>query len=260
MQSVGKFALERLADELAARHPLGTRERQALLALPGSVVRYRAADEIAFGDGGLYLVVEGLLASIRWLARGRRQVAALYIPGDLCGLDRLVTPRSGWDVCASCDTLALNFSRHAVLEIAQEHPAIARALWQETVVQAGMTAEWLVSLGRRDARTRLAHLLCEMGMRLEAAGLGTRQRFRLDAAQLLLADVLGLTPVHVSRTLHDLRSEGLAVVRGRNVEVPDWSRLARVAEFDSAYLRPEPAATSLLTSIDTGGSDQAVLG
>lgn len=258
MQGVGKFALERLADSLAARHGIGVRERQALLALPGSVVRYRAAAEIAHGDGDgrVHLVIEGLLASARQLAGGRRQVAALYIPGDLCGLDQATVPRRRWDVCASCDTLALSLSWSAVLGIAQEYPAIARALWRETAVQAGITAEWLVGLGRRDARSRLAHLLCEMGLRLEAAGLGSRQHFRLDASQALLADVLGLTSVHVSRTLQDLRAEGLAIARGRIIEVPDWPRLARAAEFEPDYLRPGLAAASppavMMTVENTG--------
>jgi len=250
MQGVGKFALERVAERLAAQHGLGACERQAILALPGTVVRCRAAAQITQGDGDdrLYLVIEGLLAGVRQLAGGRRQVAALYVPGDLCGLDKAIGIRRGWEVGTGCDTLALSLSCSAVLGIAQEYPAVAWALWRETAVQAGITAEWLVGLGRRDARTRLAHLLCEMGLRLEATGLGSRQHFRLDASQMLLADVLGLTPVHVSRTFQDLRAEGLAIARGRIIEVPDWPRLARAAEFEGDYLRAGPAAASPATA------------
>jgi len=262
MQGTGKFALERLADGLATRHGLGARERQAILALPGSVVRCRAATEIApdDGDARVHFVIEGLLASARQLAGGRRQVSALYIPGDLCGLGQAVAPRRGWEVCASCDSLVLSLSRQAVTGIAQEHPPIARALWSETALRAGITAEWLVGLGRRDAKSRLAHLLCEMGLRLEAAGLGSRQHFRLDASQALLADVLGLTSVHVSRTLQELRGEGLAIARGRIIEVPDWRRLAHVAEFETDYLRPERMAASSLATMTVEGTGKAIPG
>lgn len=99
-----------------------------------------------------------------------------------------------------------------------------------------MLAKWIGNLGRKNAMARLAHLLCEMGIRMEQAGLGSRTKYQFPASQSHLADALGLTPVHTNRTLQTLRAEGLARAERRMVYVTDWERLASIAEFDPEFL------------------------
>jgi CRP-like cAMP-binding protein len=87
----------------------------------------------------------------------------------------------------------------------------------------------------------MAHLLCEIALRMEAADQGTRTDFLLELTQAQLGDMLGLTPVHVNRTLKVLKEAGAVEAEGRLYRIPDWPRLAAIAEFDDDYLQIAPA-------------------
>jgi CRP-like cAMP-binding protein len=126
---------------------------------------------------------------------------------------------------------------HAALcRVIDEFPNLALAFWRDGTADASIIAKWVGNLGRQDARARLAHLLCEFGIRMEQAGLGTRNSFELRITQEQMADALGLTPVHVNRTLQRLRAEGLVVCQAYRIEVDDWNALVDAAEFDPSYL------------------------
>jgi CRP-like cAMP-binding protein len=107
------------------------------------------------------------------------------------------------------------------------------------LVDASIFREWTLNVGRRDARTRTAHLLCEFAMRLEVAGLGEQFDYELPMTQDQLADALGLTPVHVNRTLKALEAEGLIERTRRSVRIVNWKALANVGDFDPNYLHLE---------------------
>lgn len=124
----------------------------------------------------------------------------------------------------------------AIEKIAFTRPAIGRAMWYETLVDASISREWTLNVGRRDARARMAHLLCEFALRLEAADLGDHCNFELPLTQEQLADALGLTPVHVNRTIMALGEQGLISRTHRSVQVEDWARLMKAGDFDPAYL------------------------
>lgn len=124
----------------------------------------------------------------------------------------------------------------AIQEIAFSRPAIGRAMWYETLIDASIFREWTLNVGRRDARTRTAHLLCEFALRLEAVGLGERCRYELPMTQEQLADALGLTSVHTNRTLKTLTEDGLITRTHRSVQISDWPALMAVGDFDPAYL------------------------
>jgi CRP-like cAMP-binding protein len=126
--------------------------------------------------------------------------------------------------------------RAAITKIAFERPEVGLALWYDTMVDAAVFREWIANVGRRDAKTRVAHLLCEFGLRLEAAGLGKQTNFELPMSQEELADCTGLTPVHLNRTLQTLRREGLIARAKRAVWIEDWKKLAAAGDFDSSYL------------------------
>jgi CRP-like cAMP-binding protein len=123
-----------------------------------------------------------------------------------------------------------------LVDLAFTRPAVGKALWLETLVEASIAREWIANVGRRDARARVAHLLCEFAYRLDAVGLGEECNFQLPMTQEQLADTTGLTPVHVNRTLKGLDNEGLTTRTKRSVKINDWKRMAQVADFRSTYL------------------------
>ena len=120
--------------------------------------------------------------------------------------------------------------------VAMSLPNIATALWRDSLIDAAIFREWVLNVGRRDAKTRIAHMLCEFIVRCVTAGLGSPQMIKLPFNQEEIADATGLTPVHVNRMLREMDEEGLIVRTGRTLEIQDWPRFRRVATFDEAYL------------------------
>ena len=109
-------------------------------------------------------------------------------------------------------------------------------LWRETMLDAAVGREWLSNVGRRDALARLSHLLCELVVRHRAAGLTADHSCSFPLTQTALADVLGLSTVHINRALQKLRREQLIELKDRRLTVLEWDRLCEIAEFDPAYL------------------------
>jgi CRP-like cAMP-binding protein len=139
------------------------------------------------------------------------------------------------------------FVRHADLDaITRDHPALTRKLWYATLLDAAMHREWLFRLGRLDAIERISHFLSETNARLKAIGLSDGRRFRLPITQTDLAEICGLTTVHVNRVLRQLRDDGLCVFRSSTVDISDPDLLAQRGQFDAGYLhlpwRDEPEA------------------
>jgi CRP-like cAMP-binding protein len=126
--------------------------------------------------------------------------------------------------------------RDHVRRLALEHPRVGMAMWQDTLVDASIFREWVANVGRRNALSRIAHLLCEFSIRLEIAGLGEHTNYELPMTQEDLADAVGLTSVHVNRTLKALEQEALIARSHRTFRIEDWHRLADVGDFDPTYL------------------------
>lgn len=232
-------ALEKFLARLRLRSPLSAQEEDAILALPGSEVKTDAhRDIVRPGQTTDFacLVVDGLAGRFDQLASGHRQITALHIMGDMCDLHSVAVPHAGWGIEALTTTKTLKIPHAPLRELIIQFPAIAFAFWRDTIVDASILAKWISALGRRGAKSRLAHLICEMGIRMQQAGLGTRTEFRLAATQAQLADVLGLTAVHLNRTLQTLRRDGVLFTSGFEVKVTDLSHLCAIAEFDPQYL------------------------
>jgi CRP-like cAMP-binding protein len=133
-------------------------------------------------------------------------------------------------------TVAL-IPRDQIIQLTLERPKIAHAMWIDTLVDASIFREWIMNVGRRDARTRVAHLLCEFSLRLKLAGLGQDNSYELPMTQDQLADATGLTSVHVNRTIKLLEAQGLIDRSSpRSIHIGDWRKLAEVGDFDSNYL------------------------
>ncbi|MDB5414524.1 MAG: crp [Rubritepida sp.] len=188
---------------------------------------------------GLHVVLEGWACHYKVLPNGRRQITALCLPGDFC-MDRASVLRQ---VCHSVGTLtAVTFAQlslSAVDELSANYPRISTALAWQSEVQAAVQREWVVNLGQRGATERMAHLLCEIHMRLWMVDLAEHGSCEMPLTQADLAETMGLSAVHVNRVLQELRSAGLIVLRGRTLTIPNLDALREIAMFDPGYLHAE---------------------
>jgi CRP-like cAMP-binding protein len=245
----GHPAFDLFVRKLSQRSILTEEERQAILSLNGREVEIEPHRDIV-GPGQVTdtscFVVSGLAARFGQLRDGRRQITAIHIPGDMCDLYSLMLPKVEWALQALSARLTIVKVPHRDLAaLCRDHPGIAEAFWRDCVADGSILSQWVVNIGRRDARMRAAHLFCELGVRMEKAGLGERTRYRLPVVQALLADVLGMTPVHMNRVIRSMREEGLMTIVGREIHVPDWAALATAAGFEEGYLELTQAARRL---------------
>jgi CRP-like cAMP-binding protein len=189
-----------------------------------------------------HLILDGVLCRYKLLPEGRRQIIGFQIPGDLCDLTGFVLGRMDHSVATLTETKLAVISHKRIQDITEQYPHLARALWQETIIDASISREWLANIGRRSAYQRIAHLLCEMGSRLEAVGRAQNGTFEWPITQAEVADAMGLSHVHVNRVLKQLRAEALIELKERAVVVRDWERLQKIGEFRPDYLFLPPKA------------------
>ena len=123
--------------------------------------------------------------------------------------------------------------------LARTSTGVGHAILTTILIEASIFREWILNVGRRDARTRMAHVLCEFAVRLEAQGLAEEYSYELPMTQEQLADVTGLTSVHVNRTLKGLEADGLIVRTKRMVSIPNWEKMRDVGDFNERYLHLE---------------------
>lgn len=244
--------LDHLLRGLEQFGPLTPAEKQVLTEATGEVREVRAdRDLVHEGDHPTNCIVifEGFAARYKMLSDGRRQIIAFEIAGDLCDLNSFLLGESDHSITTLTPCKIANIPHRAIREITEGHPRLARLLWRRTMIDAAIFHAWVTNIGQRSARGRIAHLLCETLLRLEAAGLAVDGSFELPITQAELGDALGLTAVHVNRTLQDLRREGLVAIQGGKVTIREWQALKKTADFNPSYLhldsRPEarPAAT-----------------
>jgi CRP-like cAMP-binding protein len=183
-----------------------------------------------------YLILDGMLQRYKVLGDGARQIVGFHITGDLCDLNGPVIGRMDHSIATVTASKLAVIPRAALLEIIERRPRIGIALWKETIVDAAIAREWVANVGRRTPHQRIAHLLCEMGRRLEAAGRAEDGKFEWPVTQADVAEAMGLSTVHVSRVYQQLRKDGLLVTEDGVVHVLDWHRLEEVGEFTPDYL------------------------
>ncbi len=240
MSTTEATALARFLERLRLRSVLAPEEAEAILGLPGTVVVYGAhRDLVRMGDHihVASLVLDGLAARFDANKRGERQITAVHIPGDMCDLHSIIFPVANWGIELLTKTTILKVPHAALRTIASQYPAVAAAFWRDTVVDAGILAKWVANMGRKDSRSRFAHLLCEIGSRMELAGVASRASFQLKMTQQNIADALGLTLVHVNRKIQELRSEGLIQTTKGEIRILDWPALAEIADFRYSYMQ-----------------------
>lgn len=227
---------------LLLRSSLSAEEQATVLDLPIRVDRIPAnVDFVRLGErlGHACLVIDGLVGRFEQTRKGDRQTTALHIPGDMADLHSVVLPKTSWALQALTRSTIGKIAHTALVQAADRYPALAQAFWRDCAVDASILAVSSVNLGRRDARARTAHLLCEMKCREEAVGRFTEGGYGFPITQVQMADVLGLTAVHVNRMVRSLRAASLVRLSGSRVSVIDWPGLVEAADFDPAYLHLE---------------------
>ncbi len=182
------------------------------------------------------LILEGFAYRYKLTEGGKRQIFSFHIPGDIPDLQSLHLDVMDHSLGSLTATKAMFISHETVRNLMHGCPRIGDAFWRETLIDAAVFREWMVGLGRREAYGRIAHLLCELYVRLKAIGLTSGHAYEFPLTQAELGDALGLSTVHVNRTLQDLRGEGLITQRNWSVTVLDWDRLRAAGEFDPTYL------------------------
>lgn len=237
---VPSSAITPLIEKMARRDAISPAEREALATLLGPV-RAVAAGKLLIepGDRPSFstFLVSGLCARFSLTPNGGRQLTEINVPGDFVDLHSMLMRQMDHGVMALADCVIAPAAHDDLRRLTETAAHLTRLLWLETVVDGAIHRQWLVTMGQQNAASRLAHLICELYCRLEAAALASDQRFGLPITQADLGDVLGLTQVHVNRVLMELRRQGLLEWKAGQVTIKDWPGLVRLGAFDPTYLR-----------------------
>lgn len=239
MPNSQKPILGPMLSKLQQWRPLSRADQDAVLALPFRTTTLRPHEYIVReGDKprNCCVLLSGFSFRHKAAGNGGRQIFSIHLKGDLADLQNSLLGVADHNLQTLTDVEVALIPREAIQEIAYDRPAIGRALWYETLVDSSIFREWTLNVGRRDARTRTAHMLCEFALRLEMAGLGQRYGYQLPMTQEQLGDALALTPVHTNRVLMGLGRDGLITRTNRAVRVDDWPGLQRAGDFDPSYL------------------------
>jgi CRP-like cAMP-binding protein len=231
--------IERHLAKLRARHSVSPAEEEAIRGLVADTRRYepdrvivRAGESLDFST----LLLEGLLCRHKDLRSGERQISELHVAGDFADLHSFTLKRLDHEVSTLTECAVGIVPHERLSALFAEHRRLGLIYWFSTNLDAAIHREWTVSLGRRSTPSRMAHLFCELHVRLGLVGLARDLAFALPLTQLELAECLGVTSVHVNRVLRELRERGLVDFRGGQVTIQDLPGLEQAAEFDPSYL------------------------
>jgi CRP-like cAMP-binding protein len=227
--------------------PLSAAAAADVAALPGEIRAIsRGHDVLRQRMDGAYIIVlkSGLLHGYRSRADGTIQIHSFVLPGQVAGLDALMLPGADGGICASADSRIGLIPLAKFRAVAERHPDLLAVLWRASLVAGGIAREWLMRNSLLDARGRMSHLFCEIFALSQAAGLARADGCAFPATQELLSRALGITSVHVNRTLQVLRDKAAVDLRGGFLHVADGPALMRFASFDPRYLCLDPSKGS----------------
>ena len=231
--------IERHLTKLRLRDTLSAEEEREVRSLISETIRLRPDQTfIRVGQelNTSTLLLDGWMARAKDLPSGQRQLAEISLPGDFVDLHGFTLKRLDHDIVTITSCTVGIVPHERLKTMTERFPHLTRLYWLMTNMDAAIHREWTLSLGRRTAVARMAQLFCELLIRLEITGLASSDSYEFPLTQVELAECLGLTAVHVNRTLQQLRRLNLIEVRDRRVQILDREALARVAEFDPEYL------------------------
>ncbi|WP_022724349.1 Crp/Fnr family transcriptional regulator [Rhodopseudomonas sp. B29] len=234
----------RLIHRLEACRPLLPEDRQHIADLPLTVANFGAGQEIVRQDDAptrCTVVLSGILSAHKRVDRAQRQITSFFLPGDIADLSALYLPALDYGVTA-VGSAVVAFVPHNALQSAMDRaPTLTEAVWRQSLIQAATFREWLATIGRRDALSRVAHLVCEIAVRLQAVGLARDLRFSIPWTQTDIADACGISNVHANRVVQKLRRRGLVEWNTQGISILDWSGLVAVGGFSAEYLALAPS-------------------
>jgi len=198
----------------------------------------------------VHLMMSGLACRYKMLPDGSRSIMALLVPGDFCDLHVAILGHMDHGIGTLAPSRVVDIPREIIDDLTSNEPRITRTLWWATLVDEAILREWLVSMGRRRAMERVAHLLCELEVRLKTVHLSEGGSFELPINQETLADMLGMSLVHVNRMLQKLSKDRLISISGKTVTIHDRAALWDFAGFDPGYLHL--SRHSLAALVDVG--------
>jgi CRP-like cAMP-binding protein len=240
--------LEPLVRKLEAHLALTDADRRQILDLPHTI-RGLEAQSYTIREGDrpdkCAVLLSGYAFRHKLTGEGARQIMALHIPGDALDFQNLFLKESDHNVQMLTRGVVAEIPMLALETLALANSEVGRAILITTLIEASIFREWTLNIGRRDARSRIAHLLCEFAYRLTAYGVQPSGTYELPMTQEQLADATGLTAVHVNRVLQSLQRDGLLDRDRRMVRFPSWERMRDLADFNPRYLhtreRSEPS-------------------
>jgi CRP-like cAMP-binding protein len=182
------------------------------------------------------LVLQGFTCRYKVTEQGKRQIFSFHTPGDIPDLQSLHLEVMDHSLRTLTPCNVAFVPHGSVRELTRQCPRVADLLWRETLVDAAIFREWMLGIGRRSAYTRIAHLLCEVFSRLRAVELTNGYECEFPITQSEIGDALGLSTVHVNRSLQELRKDGLIELQRNTLTIFDWDAFKKAGEFDVAYL------------------------
>ncbi len=258
MPENSEHVLAPMVRQLGLREALTADDRDAIYALPFTLRKVEASQYLVWdGDKPQHtcLLVSGFAIRHKLAGNGARQIVSIHLRGDIVDLQNSLLGTADHNVQMLTNGQVALMPVEAMRKLAFDHPSVGMAMWYETLVEGSIFREWVLNIGRRGARTRIAHLLCELALRMEGAGLGEHIHYELPITQEQLADAVSLTSVHVNRTLMKLQEDGLITRNRRMIIVVDWKKMMAEADFEPRYLHikeqasPVPAGSPTVTTL-----------
>lgn len=191
------------------------------------------------------LVLAGWACRYKQLEDGRRQILGYLLPGDLCDLKIFILKRMDHSIAALTPMRLAEIPRDAIVELIDNGSRLAQAFWWSAMVAESIEREWIVNLGQRTAFQRVGHLFCELFLRSRAIGLANGQSCEIPLTQSELGDTVGLSTVHMNRTLQELRAQDLIVLKSRTLTIPNLDRLMSASLFSPHYLHLDHVGAEL---------------
>lgn len=224
---------------------LSQAEADAVLALPITVREVRAGTEIVReGDrpSQACLMLEGMSYRFKIVGEGSRQIFSYHIAGDIPDLQSLYLERMDHSLMALTKSKIALLPHRALHQLIEAHPRVGGYLWRETLIDGSVFREWMSNIGRRQALSRIAHVICELHARYRSIGAIDLMTMPFPVTQSVLGDGHGLSVIHVNRVMKELKDAKLIRTARRELTILDWDGLVEVGDFQDEYLYLPQAA------------------
>lgn len=233
------MTLDPFIAKLERHQQLTPEERATLDQLPTRLREFRKHESVAVaGESPSHsaIVVTGMAFRVKQLLEGERQLVAVHVPGDFVDLHSFVLHPLDHSVITASPALVALIPHDKLAMILKNHPRLTKLLMWDMALDAAISREWMAIMGKREAYRQIAHLFCELYLRMRQAKQLRNDGFDFPLSQIDVGDLCGLSSVHVNRSLQQLRTDGLVILEKGFLQIPDLPRLIKAAAFDPAYL------------------------